>query len=300
MTGTERTWQSLHLFVAAEQDLDLLVLEAGSWMANRKGAFSQPWFFIRYTEGGPHLRLRVMTADDEFWHSLKRQMSDSCSKLAGGRGPDQWAQSMTVPTKLGELFSPGQAVDAIYQPETRRYGGPEALAVHEDLFVTSSSIAFEVVRRTGHHSRARVAAAMQLMIDTLAGLSGLDADPQQFMLEYAESWKGAWEHNILIPKPAKFSLKNNYLARVYSPEEERHSSITELWLDELRRARGKLDKIAELGLMIAPIDGKIVHGDEKINSAIRFMARSQIHMLNNRLGLWPNFEIAMAEALVCH
>ena len=297
MNDSKRAWHSVHLFVAAERDLDALALEAGSWMTDQKAGRSPPWFFIRYTEGGPHLRLRVKAADDEAWFSFKRHITDVCTKLARGKEPDQWARAVTSPTRLGEVHAPGRAVDMAYEPETIRYGGEEALAVHEDLFAISSSIASEVVRRTGHNSGGRVGAAMQLTLDTLAGLLGLEADPRRYMSEYAASWRGVWPDNIEKPRTSGFDVEASYRERASQPDNELPRTISGKWIGALRKARRRLDDISLRGAMISPVSGERAEGDDAVRSAIASMTHSQIHMLNNRLGLWPNVEVAMAEAL---
>ncbi|HEX9964802.1 MAG TPA: lantibiotic dehydratase C-terminal domain-containing protein [Allosphingosinicella sp.] len=297
MNDPKPAWHSVHLFVAAERDLDALALEAGSWMADQKVGSSRPWFFIRYMEGGPHLRLRAKADDDEAWSSLKRHMTDVCAKLARGKEPDQWARAVTTPTRRGEVHAPGQAVEMAYEPETIRYGGEEALAVHEDLFATSSAIATEVVRRTGHNSGDRVGAAMRLTLDTLAGLLGLEADPRRYMAEYAASWRGAWADNIEKPRTVGFDVEASYRERASRPDGELPKTISGKWIGALREARRRLDEISRRGAMISPMSGERAEGDDPIRSAMASMTHSQIHMLNNRLGLWPNVEIAMAEAL---
>jgi thiopeptide-type bacteriocin biosynthesis protein len=224
-------------------------------------------------------------------------MADVCTKLARGKEPDQWARAVTFPNGLGEVYAPGKAVDVAYQPETIRYGGEEALAVHEDLFATSSNIASEVTRRTGHNSGDRVGAAMRLMLDTLAGLLGLEADPRRYMSQYAASWRGAWPDNIAKPRTVGFDVEASYLERVSRPDGELPNTVSGKWIGALREARRRLDDISGRGAMISPISGDKAKGDHAVRSALASMTHSQIHMLNNRLGLWPNVEIAMAEAL---
>jgi thiopeptide-type bacteriocin biosynthesis protein len=297
MNDPKRAWHSLHLFVAAERDLDAVALEVGSWMANQKVEGSWPWFFIRYTEGGPHLRVRAAAGDHDAWSSLKRHMTDVCTKLALGREPDQWARAMTFPTRRGDVYAPGQAIDVAYQPEIIRYGGDEALTVHENLFSMSSSIALEVVRRTEHNSGERIGAAMRLTLDTLAGLLGLDVDPRQFMSEYAESWRETWPDNIETPTTVGFDLEASYLKRASRADRELPKTLSGKWIAALREARSSLDDLAHRGAMISPMSGERAEGNYAVRAAIASMTHSQIHMLNNRLGLWPNIEIAMAEGL---
>ena len=179
VTNVETNWRAVHLFVAEEAHLDTLALEAGSVLASSDDTRSLPWFFIRYTEGGPHLRLRVATADDAVWTTIREAMARSCEALGAGRARDGWAQSVTHPAPTGEIYDPGDHAQIAYDPEIQRYGGLDALAIHEELFTLSSDIALQVIGRTAHNSSDRMGAAMQLMLDTLAGMMGADADPRR-------------------------------------------------------------------------------------------------------------------------
>jgi thiopeptide-type bacteriocin biosynthesis protein len=290
-------WHSMHLFVATERDLDALVLETGSWIADRSSDPSLPWFFIRYTEGGVHLRLRVLAVNDNDWYLLSRHMEEACKKLAGGSSPDHWAKTITVPTQAGEIYLPGCSVSITYVPETIRYGGQEALAVNEDLFRTSSNIACEIVRRIPQNSDGRIGVAMRLMVDTLAGLSGLEADPHRFFGDYAASWSGERSSDFENSRRSIRDILGSYRSRASCPDEDLPNTISGKWIAALRKARRRFEEIAECGAMISPVNGKTIETEEDFRLSIASITHSQIHMLNNRLGLWPDLEISMAKAL---
>ena len=63
--------------------------------------------------------------------------------------------------------------EAVYEPETERYGGAAALPVAEEVFCRSSRIAAAVVGRTDGPAQ-RLAAAMDFVLVTAVSL---DLDP---------------------------------------------------------------------------------------------------------------------------
>ncbi|PWS39874.1 hypothetical protein DKT74_36035, partial [Streptomyces sp. ZEA17I] len=148
-------WLSLHCFLrSAPEDVDTLLTEEVAPLLDGlvAGGEAGGWFFIRYDEGGHHLRIRVRGASEATAVSL----ADALAKAAG-RLPD---------TGPGAGTGTGQAehaeVRAVpYVPETARYGGPEALPVAEEVFVRSSRVAVRAVRETPRGS-ARLALAIDL------------------------------------------------------------------------------------------------------------------------------------------
>jgi thiopeptide-type bacteriocin biosynthesis protein len=142
------TWRSLHCAVdwppeVADRFLTGTVGPAMAALRDR-GAVDD-WFFVRYTEGGPHLRIRFR-----------------------GSGPDLAARV------AGELAAgaPAGIHEARYEPEVERYGGPAAIGVAERVFCRSTEVV--LARLAGGLAPAgRVAAALDL---TLATAVALDLD----------------------------------------------------------------------------------------------------------------------------
>ncbi|MFC9328310.1 thiopeptide-type bacteriocin biosynthesis protein [Kitasatospora sp. NPDC057015] len=145
----------------------------------------RPWFFIRYWQGGPHLRLRIADLDgpaatritaeltaradavnaelppeDRITPAAYRQVAQPLADLGeGGRQLD-----------LGELLAPG-VHPALYEPEIRRYGGPEQMALNEELFHASSVVALRACRARPGHGR-NIADGLEAMAATLSAWPG--------------------------------------------------------------------------------------------------------------------------------
>lgn len=132
-----------------------------------------PWFFLRYWQGGPHVRLRVAGLDRPAAAALTAELADrlavagrltddeapldaaehlraAAGHAAGETGLDRVVQPLRVPG-----VHPGS-----YAPETERYGGPDHLAAAERLFCLSSGLALGVLSRAPSPA-ARAGLALQ-------------------------------------------------------------------------------------------------------------------------------------------
>jgi thiopeptide-type bacteriocin biosynthesis protein len=130
-------WQGYHLFRPRPHDR-FLVDEVKPFVdAMRPDAF----FFIRYNDPAPHIRLRLMSARD-----LDQEV-------------------------LG-VFPDAEIV--AYEPEFERYGGPELMPVAERQFESSSRAVLAAMSRPdwSYEAALRTAIGMHL---TLAEAFGLDA-----------------------------------------------------------------------------------------------------------------------------
>ncbi|MEU7606454.1 thiopeptide-type bacteriocin biosynthesis protein [Streptomyces sp. NPDC041003] len=125
-TGTAAgTWQSHHLFLhSSTEDTDrFLVRDAAPLLDGLVAAGeATDWFFIRYGEDGPHVRIRVRTTGQ--LPELPDLLARGARQVPAVPGP--W------PSRHGEI----RAVP--YVPETRRYGGPRSLPVAEAVFGAST------------------------------------------------------------------------------------------------------------------------------------------------------------------
>ncbi|MYT25707.1 hypothetical protein GTW69_36490, partial [Streptomyces sp. SID7760] len=82
------------------------------------------WFFIRYHEGGPHLRIRFRGAGSG--GDAARDAAALAAELA-------LAAAGTTPATGTWPGRHGEVRVVAYEPETERYGGPPALPVAEEL-----------------------------------------------------------------------------------------------------------------------------------------------------------------------
>jgi Lantibiotic biosynthesis dehydratase C-term len=168
------TWVSLHVF--HHGDLDTLLLDAVRPLAAdlRRAALIDGFFFLRYWDGGPHLRLRLSavraaevrgTAVARLRDHLAAHPSPDLPGL--DRYPEVAARLAAAEGVTGHLRvpMPNNTVHEIaYRPETGRYGEGRSLARAERHFVESSRIALGLIAAGTSRDRRRTAAFCALVL----------------------------------------------------------------------------------------------------------------------------------------
>ncbi|MGA4996422.1 thiopeptide-type bacteriocin biosynthesis protein [Streptomyces arboris] len=273
--GSPDTWLSLHCFLrSAPEDVDAFLTEDVAPLLDGLGAGD--WFFIRYDEGGHHLRLRIRGVSPARAASLPKALARLAERVPlaeSVRGQDVRGQAEHAEVRVQP-----------YVPETARYGGPEALPVAEEVFVLSSRVAVRAVRDAPRGS-ARLALAIDLAHATAlaCGMDRLSA--AQWLRRHAASWR--WAEDVPLLGPRHVHAKVN--------------SVYALQRDVLAgRARALWQALEEGTATGAPADwyDGVRKADQALRSAAPSVGRpyiwaSQLHMLFNRLGLAPDEERAV-------
>ena len=199
-------WRSWHLHLAAfgtdvtDQAVALAVAPVVARHATAPGTGAgRPWFFIRYWQGGPHLRLRIHGLDDaearEIDDLLARAALALDTAIPAGRRltGHRYGDAVGVLARTGEgagsldpgtLHPPG-VVRARYEPETDRYGGPELIGLSEHLFHLSSTVALGACLAP----RSRQQVFGQNLAATAAAVSAL---PRAEIRPFLESVRDGW------------------------------------------------------------------------------------------------------------
>ncbi|MFC4147651.1 thiopeptide-type bacteriocin biosynthesis protein [Micromonospora mangrovi] len=182
-------WQSWHLHV---DSLDPRAVEAAvvEVVGPTVAEFGQhadrprPWFFIRYWQGGPHVRLRLADAGPDAAAVqaalARRTAAVNVALPAGSRltvedyqrsaAPIADRGEAGTPLPLTSLLPPG-AHPARYEPEVDRYGGTALIAASEALFHASSVVCLRACRDRAGGSRI-AADGLEAMAATLSAWPG--------------------------------------------------------------------------------------------------------------------------------
>ncbi|MFG3052439.1 thiopeptide-type bacteriocin biosynthesis protein [Kitasatospora sp. NPDC048239] len=271
-------WQSLHLALhTTREDTDSFLTDdlaplLDDLTGQHPGAH---WFFIRYGEGGPHLRIRLRGTPAA--RPPAEELAAALARLAAGRtavdGP--W------PSRHGEV----QAVP--YRPETERYGGPAALPIAEEVFIHSSRAAVHALRAAPEPS-ARLPLALDLAHTTAHALGLDELAAAQWLRRHAASWRWTTEFEPLPGSAVHtrvnsvFALQRQALARRaralrVSLDSGAASPWLAEWADQVRAADARLK---------AAVPPDQAH-------RLPWIWASQLHMLLNRLGVGPDEERAV-------
>ncbi|MFI7691234.1 lantibiotic dehydratase C-terminal domain-containing protein [Nonomuraea sp. NPDC049655] len=168
-------WISLHVFHRG--GTDRLITQAVGGLVRSLAADGPPtgYFFLRYWEGGPHLRLRLLPSARPS-EVAERATAALERHLAAHPSPASWDPGRYA--ALAERYAGAEhllhydrrvrardGVEAIaYRPEYGTYGGPEAVEAAERHFHDSSRIALALLEgELGPGRRAGFAAAALML-----------------------------------------------------------------------------------------------------------------------------------------
>lgn len=174
-------WRALHIFLDDSRKLtSFLTDEVGAAMPGLR-PLTSGWFFIRYWEGGQHIRLRLRGLAPHESDALRDRFS---AAIGDYRSPDPIDRESyraalsaspiaTSSEEAASFYQDGTAIELPYVPETDRYGGSDALLLNEALFERSSDLALSLAARASDPAAVRLAIARDLM---LAGAAALGCD----------------------------------------------------------------------------------------------------------------------------
>lgn len=308
MSG-QGSWWSVHIFLFDPMASEACLLEdvlpaVRTLVAEGKAS---GWFFIRYWEGGPHLRLRlanVGAADRQrFLKQLQPKVDMRRSAQPMTRESFYGQHSFDgVPVDVAELpwFGDAHVAEISYEPETVRYGGPVALPVSEQLFTVSSELAVQIVAATRSDPAKRTGAAFALMLATAAAAVGKTGEEiAAFCENYASMWsqysaqtKEVARRPVASPSPGHLAALAGLLGGAGIP-----GAFAERWHDTLLQFRDRLERLGREGSLVSPLNGRGANSAEDIGGAVLAILWSQLHMLNNRLAVLPVQEVLIAKSI---
>ncbi|WP_416903504.1 lantibiotic dehydratase [Micromonospora echinospora] len=144
-----------------------------------------PWWFLRYGDPDPHLRLRVTGA-------VNREVLGD------------WAQELRRAGLVARI-----QVDTDY-PETARFGGPAANTAVEDLFGADSAAALAQLATSGQAIDVRAVTAASL-VDITTGLIGDAAEGMRWLIDHTHAHRPAppravYQHAVRLANPDQSRL----------------------------------------------------------------------------------------------
>ncbi|MER6251807.1 thiopeptide-type bacteriocin biosynthesis protein [Streptomyces sp. NPDC001584] len=267
------TWQSHHLFLhSTTEDTDRFLIRDAAPLLDGLVAAGEAadWFFIRYGQDGPHLRIRVRTTTP--LPELPDLLARPARQVPAVPGP--W------PSRHAEI----RAVP--YVPETRRYGGPRALPVAEALFATSTRTALDVLRALPATATAasRLTAAADLAHTTAYALGMDPLAAARWLRAHAAGWR--WVTEVpLLPAAAVHTRVNTVHAAQRTTLAGRAADLR-----ERLRAGTAAPWLAHWAERVREADALLDGPGERTRAGIW---GSQLHMLFNRLGVSPDEERAV-------
>lgn len=302
----DRTWLYVRLYCQQREMADTILsglVHPVEEELRRRGLISR-FFFIRYVEGGYHLRLRFYGERQAlpgavrpylneqiafFFTQQGYQLGEPLDQGPAGTDDEQWQ-----PWKPHSFKRPVPSYEYDrYEPEIERYGGPDGLQVSECHFQQSSYTALRVLEHERTHASPRQNALLLLLEATAAafGLSNrqkMEAFQAQYLYWTQSSWlkpdhlrqfDQEYEHyrqplQRLIPIDAASATAHRSRAT--------WNSIVQRWQSEMRGIYALLTDLERRARLSTSIPELMIY---------------YIHMLCNRLGIFPPEEACLAYML---
>ena len=295
---TRDGWLSVYLFFEGwiyARECDRVVMEVVEpFVARARAAgWADGHFFIRYSERGPHVRLRfrgeAAVLDGTLWPALVEHVR------AGSPGVDIDAVPETPVFKREDDAPPVRVTHlarVAYEPETERYGGPHALPVAERLFADSSDAAYALLRNLGGERSSRLGKGLLAMVVLLHGFVRDREHGSSFAHMYStnylrsvaredegrEAYLGAFDQGY----EQQAETLGEYVDEVWSrmDEGEPLSEALDAWAAALRARRAELRAVCDAAAV--EVMGEATDDWNRVVGAI---LPSYVHMMNNRLGI---------------
>jgi thiopeptide-type bacteriocin biosynthesis protein len=312
-----RSWISIHIFYSIDQN-PLLVECIGPMMSELcTQGLVQRYFFIRYWENGPHIRLRLLPQPGADEALIKSIMTDRLEdflarkpvffKMPGQVGPS-WRKWFILEygedvfrTKYGPSGVIPQYPDNTFRfidyiPEWDRYGGEQGVDLAERHFHQSSLTVLERLEGPNMHIRTvQVAQALKLMLGLSFAFLETQEAVSQFALDYATYWyrvffEGKEDLGTKITPTAQRllpRLRRHIRAFADDIQGNTHLILTPAdieWIDHARQIKAELTGLLPGLLQNGKLKVRI--GDDspfEVDSQ-RFLLTSYVHMTNNRIG----------------
>ena len=276
-------WRAMHIFYYDNQD-DILKSAVRETLDKES---VDDFFFIRYWENGPHIRLRLRDVSDAKFQQVKdkiqnymnqnkslveldveefRHMSDVLGKREGMTNSDY------------RLVDNNSVEEWKYEPELVKYSGNAGVAFAEKEFIHSSKLALDVVD-IGMKQNLKYFFASCYALDVIKALYSEPQEQKAFIEQYIKYWKGfnglkndkAIEAYTLAVKNLPMDRKSIDSIKNFFEAKNNFCFHKNLYLE--------LNKAAE---------NKVIEEDAINRFAVNF-----IHLFNNRIGITPSEEVLM-------
>ncbi|CAN5365778.1 hypothetical protein BH10PSE14_BH10PSE14_04030 [soil metagenome] len=261
-------WRSCYVFIEPSEPIEAVLIDIVEDI-RALAPDRASWFFIRYSEDGYHLRVRVRDFDDAAFAALVDRTRERAAARLGR------AVRLTLTN---------------YEPEVQRYGGSIAILENEALFELSSELALRIIAASASQPARRINHAVELMLAVPVALELTPAGAATFFGQYSASWLTTFEADAadfgdsdLVLPPETLRRR---LAALAAPGDAPATPGT-LWSRALERSVVKFRGLAAQGELVSPFDGAQVENATRLTATLGSMLTSQLHMLNNRLGLSP-------------
>jgi thiopeptide-type bacteriocin biosynthesis protein len=290
-------WVSAHLFCQGSLD-DLVVDVVSPVIAALGSGAPLRWFFLRYWDGGPHLRLRVLplgVAPGEVRaliveHAERYFRAHQCVEKLRAADYLGMAEKLAAAENMSEYLReprPNNSVEFLgYRREHERYGTGASVAAVERHFTESSWIALALLR-AGMSRGQRVTAACSLLLLTwfCAAPAGGVTRYRQFSAELDAHYRR--QRGRLIALAERM--------RHIAAQESGGAGALSRWVASIVALRDELTELVASGEFAPSARGShaITAPGDTPRTRVFPVLDLCAHLVCNRLGIGPDEELSL-------
>lgn len=253
-------WCAAHIFLSKAMD-EFLYLSLGPLLIEwKRTAVVKRFFFIRYSEGGPHIRLRMMPGRAVPPSLLLLRLADTFEAFRRGEAPE---------------FG-GRIVETRYD-RSADYFGENAESVYSELLNEQTSLLALALCSRSFKSRAQVVASGAGALSYLIQASSVDRESAR----------------RITAQSSRFA--SQVLADLGWSRQETGASTSEKFKAILRRV--STDMSPELRATAAARTARLLKRARQQTRGGRFVAVHSMHLFCNKIGILPPEEFQIFEAL---
>jgi hypothetical protein len=316
----ERRWVSVHIFHHA--NLDGLLVQAARPLIHELIAaeLAQEYFFIRYWEGGPHLRLRILPTTSASHQEIEQFVGSYLSRYLAehpaptklrqeeySRGAVRLARWQGVSSYDTMLHANNSVMFVPYRPEHGLFGQGRSLEAIEHHFFESSDITLDTIA-DGANTEQRAALSLAFHLITL-----FVCEPDFLRAAGSSAAAAMWLRQMTEDRAVPDDLDHRYrqqrdrllrhaalLRRVTGQAvnaPEAATSAYTRWIHSISRLREILLELAKSGMFApcaadTPLAAETTAMPQEKHPIANVLLRCA-HLINNRLGVPSQRELCL-------
>lgn len=272
---------------------------------------AEQFFFIRYSERGPHIRLRLKGNKDVLEEKLKPRLDAYFLEYFGkhpSKRPEPNGSGDPGPT---EPWYPNNSIQYIrYEPEIDRYGGVQGVLIAERQFEASSRAVLLLIRQSPKWDYERaLGVAIQLHLAFAWGLGMSLIETSAFFSGVLRHWFGMALGRIGAAANSDLERQGELLSKTFQRSFEAQKEVLvpfhqelwnalqggaslerkwmDRWIEDTKVIGNQLKECQEARQLVPPAwfkpDPTIPVAEQR--QMLWPILESYVHMTNNRLGI---------------
>ena len=316
-----KAWLAAYLFYGEPWETFLTAAVQPFVTQTLASGAAEQFFFIRYWEQGPHIRLRLKGGPERLAGQVRPQLEAFFNRhflLAPSKRLEPEA-AVTWPAHMRWL--PNHSVRFVpYEPEIERYGGPVGMAIAEEQFHLSSRVVLQLLSSGRWGYERALGAAIQLHLGLAWTLGMSLVETRYFYSRIFEGWLnrayGDHPHLSTAEREERRRVTLEAFAQSFAQQQtglvafhrqywqalENGSTFEQSWLNQwlwgMEEIGEQLRAAADRNQLVFPVAFKLDLPILPQRQRMWSILGSYVHMTNNRLGILNRDEAYLGYLIV--